>query len=256
MSYALGKTVFENWFLAAEADTAAYSGRIVAARDLTRRSVASANHVDLRETAASYQAAAAVREAFFGNAAMAKQQADEALNLSKGKDVVYFSTLALAVAGDHVKGLGLVDELARQFPKDTQVQFNYLPALRARLAILRRDSAKAIKELQTSTPYELGSEGSASAINVSLVPVYVRGEAFLASRHGKEAAAEFQKILDHRGIVLNSPIGALARLQLGRAFTIEGRKRTGARSRTRGFSQAKSRRPAISEYEPSLECLL
>ena len=116
MSYALGKTVFENWFLAAEADTAAYGGRIVAARDLTRRSVASANHADLRETAASYQAAAAVREAFFGNAAMAKQQADEALNLSKGRDVVYFSTLALAVAGDNVKGLGLVDGLARQFP--------------------------------------------------------------------------------------------------------------------------------------------
>jgi predicted Zn-dependent protease len=108
----------------------------------------------------------------------------------------------------------LADELARRFPEDTIVQFSYLPTIHAQLALSRNDSSKAIEALQTAAPYELGSGG--------LYPVFVRGEAHLAVHQGSEAAPEFQKILDHRGIVLNSPIGALAHLGLARAYVLQG----------------------------------
>jgi eukaryotic-like serine/threonine-protein kinase len=107
--------------------------------------------------------------------------------------------------------------LDKKFPEDTVVRFNYLPTLHAQLALSRNDASRAIEVLQAATPYELGDVG-----NRSLYPVYVRGEAYLASHQGDEAAVEFQKILDHRGIVLNSPIGALAHLQIGRAYAMQG----------------------------------
>jgi serine/threonine protein kinase/Flp pilus assembly protein TadD len=221
-SYALGKPALENWVLASEADTAAYSGKLVKAREFTRRAAESAEHADQKETAATYEASAAIREALFGNAAQAKLLTNEALRLSRGKDVRYLAALVLAIGRERARGQALGEELAEQFPKDTLLQFNYLPALRAWILLIHNDSAKAIEELQLSTSYELGSEGSVAAINLSLSPVYVRGEAQLRAGQGKPAAAEFQKILDHRGIVLNSPIGALAHLQLGRSEAMQG----------------------------------
>ena len=104
-----------------------------------------------------------------------------------------------------------MDHLARQFPKDTAVQYCYLPTIRALLALNHKDSSKAIELLQAATPYELGTASG-------LYPVYVRGEAYLAARQSSEAATEFQKILDHRGVVQNEPIGALAHLGLARAM--------------------------------------
>lgn len=217
-----GKPAFEHWFLSAEADTASYHGKLVKARELTRRAVESAERADQIETAATYEAGAAVREALFGNQAQARLDANEALRRSQGKDVKYLAAIALVLGGEKVKGPTLGEDLAKQFSKDTFVQFNYLPTLRARLALIRNDAAKAIEYLQSSSPNELGSEGALAAYNTSLYPVQVRGEAYLAAGRGKEAAAEFQKILDHLGIVQNSPIGALAHLQIGRAYALAG----------------------------------
>ena len=126
----------------------------------------------------------------------------------------YEATLALAFAGD-VRALALSNDLAKRFPQNTVVQFNYLPTIRAQVALSGKNASEAIEALQTAAPYELGEDGG-------LYPVYVRGQAFLAARHGTEAGAEFQKILDHRGVVVNGPIGALARLQIGRAYASQG----------------------------------
>ena len=215
------KPAFENWFFAAEADTAAYYGKLIRAREFTRRAVESARRADQKETAATYEAAAALREGSVGNDAEAKRRALAALKLSTGRDVRYFAALALIVGGDKVRGRELLEELKAQFPNATIVQFNYLPTLLAQLALSQREAAKAIEALRLNIPYEFGSDPSAPN-NISPYPVYVRGEAYLAAHRGSEAATEFQKILDHRGIVLNEPIGALAHLQIGRAYAMAG----------------------------------
>ena len=207
--------------LTLEADTAAYSGRLGKARELSRQAVASAQQAGEKEVAASYDAGAALREAVFGHTAEARQRAARALALSAGRDVQYGAALALALAGDAAGAQALADDLAKRFPEDTIVQFTYLPTLHAQLALSRHDSSKAIKALQTATPYELGVPGT-GAFTPALYPVYVRGEAYLAGHQGSEAAAEFQKILDHRGVVGNEPIGALAHLGLARAWVLRG----------------------------------
>ena len=224
VAWSVGKPGVEDVLLLFEADSAAYAGRLWKARELSGRAVASAERAGEKETAGGYQAEAALREAFFGNAAYARLQAAAALALSTGRDVKDGAALALALAGDAARAQALADDLAKRFPEDTVVQFNYLPTLHAQLALSRTDASKAIEVLQAvqqtgigvrNAPYELGSYGA-------LCPVFVRGEAYLAAHQGSEAAAEFQKILDHRGIVLNEPIGALANLQIGRAYAMQG----------------------------------
>jgi tetratricopeptide (TPR) repeat protein len=146
-----------------------------------------------------------------------------ALALSKGRDVEYASAFALALAGDFAHSEALANDLERRFPEDTSVRFNYLPTLRALFALNHGEPAKAIEQLQVAIPHELGISALAFfGFFGSLYPAYVRGEALLATRHGPEAATEFQKILDHRGIVWGDPIGALAHLQLGRAYVLAG----------------------------------
>ena len=225
LAWSAGKPGVEDLLLALEADTAAYSGGLRKARDLSRRAVASAERVEQKETAAHYEADAALREALFGNAADARERAVAALALPNGRDVKYGVALALAFARDAASEQARVekiaDDLASRFPDDTMVQFNYLPTVRAQLALNGCDPSKAIDTLQPAAPYELGTPGS-FAFPLALFPVYVRGEAYLASHRGSEAAAEFQKALDHPGAVLNEPIGALAHLQLGRAFALSG----------------------------------
>jgi predicted Zn-dependent protease len=205
----------EDVLLAYEADTAAYSGRLGKAREVSRRAVASAERAEEKEVAGSYEAEAALREALFGEAAQARERVAAALRLSNGRDAQFGAALALAFAGDAVRAQMLADDLGKRFPENTIVHFNYLPTNRAQLALSRNDSSKAIEALQDAAPYELGSAGG-------LYPVFVRGEAHLAVHQGSEAAAEFQKILNHRGIVLNSPIGALAHLGLARAYVLQG----------------------------------
>jgi len=212
----------DDLLLAMEADTAAYFGHVGKARELTRRAANSAELAPEKETAASYYAVAALREALFGNAAKARQQATAAKGRSTGRDLDYAAALALAYAGDANRAQASADDLGKRFPEDTTVKVNYLPTLRAKIALLRSNPQQALDALGVAAPYEMGLPSLSYYNWPSLYPVYVRGEAYLAAHKGKEAAAEFQKILDHRGIVLNEPIGALARLQLGRAYAIQG----------------------------------
>jgi tetratricopeptide (TPR) repeat protein/predicted Ser/Thr protein kinase len=217
VAWAAGKPGVEDVLLGNEADTAAYSGRLGEAREFSGRAVASAERAEEKEVAAGYEAEAAVREALFGNPAEARQRAAAALALSNGRDVQDGAALALALAGDSARAQALADDLGEHFPEGTVVQFNYLPTLRAQLALNHGDASKAIEAAQVASPYELGSVSYSA-----LYPVNIRGQAYLGGHQGRESAAEFQKILDHRGIVLNEPIGALAHLQLGRAYATQG----------------------------------
>ncbi len=212
----MGKPGFEDVILDTESDTAAYAGQFSKARELTRRASESAQRADEKETAANYEAEAAWREALVGNMSLAKQQAQAALALSNGKDVEAIAAFALGLAGDAAQATRLAADLAKRFPEDTIVQSNYLPTIRAVAALQGGSASKAIEALLPAAPYELGLGGQA------LYPVYLRGEAYLAARQGSAAVAEFQKILDHSGVVANEPIGALAHLGLGRAYALQG----------------------------------
>jgi DNA-binding winged helix-turn-helix (wHTH) protein len=212
----------EELLLALEADTAAYFAHLWKARELSRRAADSAGQAGEKERAATYYAASALREAVFGNADRAGQQAILAKGRASGRDVDYGVALALAYAGDAGQAQALADDLGKRFPEDTVVQFNYLPTLRAKLELLHANPQEALVILGAASPYELGLPALDYYNWPNLYPVYVRGEAYLAAHRGSEAAAEFQKILDHRGIVLNEPIGALAHLQLGRAYALQG----------------------------------
>jgi eukaryotic-like serine/threonine-protein kinase len=216
LTWAADKPEFEDVLLGADADTLTYTGRLGEAREASRRAVVSAQRVGKNETAATYEAETALSEAHFGNAEKARERAEAAVNLSSGRDVQYIATLALALAGHTSRAQSLADDFAKRFPEDTVVQVNYLPTLNAQLALITHDSAKAIELLQRAAPYDLGDVAG------NLYPIFVRGQAYLAGNRGREAAAEFEKILDHRGIVGNLPIGALAHLQLARAFVMQG----------------------------------
>ena len=220
-AWAAGKPGVEDVLLANEAATAAYSGRLGKARKFSRRAVASAEQAEEKETAASYEAAASLWEALFGNGTAAHERAEVALGLSTGRDVQYGAGLALAFAGRAARAQVLTDDLGRRFSEDTVVQFNYLPAIRAQLALNRNNVTGAIEALQAASSYELGTIGTDFNF-LALYPVYVRGEAYLDARQGSEAAAEFQKILYWRGVVVNEPIGALAHLGLARAYALQG----------------------------------
>jgi eukaryotic-like serine/threonine-protein kinase len=217
-----GKPGLEHTLMANEADTAAFSGRLKSAREFSRRAVDSAQRAEEKEAAATYSALAGLREALLGNPDEAHRRATLALKSSSGRDVQYCAALALACAGDDRQAQKLSDDLDKSFPEATIVQFNYLPTLRAKLALNRRKASEAIEGLRAAAPYELGQTTSSTYGWTALYPVYVRGEAYLAARQGSEAIAEFQKILDHRGIALNEPIGALAHLGLARGYVLTG----------------------------------
>ncbi len=222
IAWSEGKPAIEDQLLSLEADTAAYSGRLRQARELSRRAMDSAERAEEKETAATYFALSGLREALFGNVDEAKRRATLALGRSAGRDVQYSAALAMAYGGNDRQAQKLADDLAKRYPEDTIVQYNYLPTLRARLAVSGGSASQAVESLQAATPYELGQTTSSTYGWNALYPVFVRGEAYLATHQGSEAAAEFQKILDHRGIVLNEPIGALAHLQIGRAYALQG----------------------------------
>ena len=170
-----------------------------------------------------FETATAVWEALYGNAAAARQKVATALALGRGRDVDYAAAFALAVSGDVSRSRALADDLARDYPEDTSVQFMYLPALRALFALDARDPAAAIQSLQTASRFDLALGGIGfNAYFGKLYPIYVRGLAYLAAQQPAEAAAEFQRIVDHRSIVLVDPIDAFARLQLARALALSG----------------------------------
>ncbi|PWU07808.1 MAG: hypothetical protein C5B51_09120 [Terriglobia bacterium] len=232
---ARGNWEAEGWMLHNEALVLARSGQMRNARIRWRHTIELAQQAGDREKAALYQAAEAVCEAHFGFLDRAKERSQAALALGKGRDVVYAVAFALAVSGDRSESQRLTEDLARRFPEDTPVQFEYLPTLRALFALCRKAPADALEGLQTALPYDLAMPGTAFFAKFGgLYPAYVRGQAYLDGGRGREAAAEFQKVLDHRGIVLADPIGALAHLQLGRALTLSGERDRG-RSAYRDF---------------------
>jgi len=213
--WAFGKPGAEDWMLSVESDTEAWSGRLEKARELSRRAVETARRGDEKEPAALWQANAAIREALFGNAEAARQNAAAVVALAPGsRDAESQAALAYALAGDAARAQSLADDLAKRFPQDTVVQSIWLPTIRAQIEMDRKNPARSIELLQPAAPYDLGDVGA--------VPVYVRAEAYLSAHQGSQAAVEFQKIVDHRGLVFNEPIGALAHLGLGRAYDLQG----------------------------------
>jgi tetratricopeptide (TPR) repeat protein len=220
VAWSAGKPGIEDWLLDLQANTAAYSGRLREARELTRRAVDSAERADKKETSATYSAVAGLREALFGDADEARRLTST-LEGSPGRDVEYLAALALAYAGGGKRVQPMIDDLDKRFPQTTIVQYNYLPTLRAKVALSGFHASEAVENLRGAIPFELG-KASASNAWMTMYPVYVRGEAFLAARQGSEAVEEYRKILEHRGIVLNEPIGALAHLQIGRAYAMQG----------------------------------
>ena len=211
----------EDGQLSDESDTEAYYGRLRKARELTRKAVESAKRNGSTDTAALWQVNEALREAEFGNTALARKAVAAAMSLSSRPDIELLGALALARSGDTVQSSALADKVAAEFDRDTMIQAYWLPTIRAAIAINRGDGKKAVELLSVASPYELG-EPLQSPSHGTLYPVYVRGEAYLRAGDGVQAATEFQKMIDHRGIVSNFPLGALAHLQLGRAYKLAG----------------------------------
>jgi eukaryotic-like serine/threonine-protein kinase len=213
-----GKSGLEDWMLSLESDTEAWFGRLGKARELSRQAVESAQRSDEKESAALWQANAAIRDALFGNLGVARQNAAAAAALAPGShDAEAQAALAYAIASDAAHAQSLADDLSKRFPQDTVVQSVWVPTVRAQIELNRKNAAHGIELLQAAAPYELGML-STSAANSCLYPVYVRAEAYLSAQQGPAAAAEFRKILDHRGLLWNCATGALARLGLARAL--------------------------------------
>jgi tetratricopeptide (TPR) repeat protein len=221
VDWAMGKPGIEDILLAVEADTAAYYGRLGEARELSQRAFDSARRSQEAETAAVWMAASALHRGLFGDSTSARAKAKVALAVSHGHDVDALAALSLALAGDTAGAEALASELNRDYPLDTIVQNHYLPAIGAELALQHGDAAKALDSLQAAAPYEMAQTNSNILI---LFPLYVRGRAYLQARNGSAAATEFQKIVDHPGLMFNSPVGALAKLGLARAYALEGDK--------------------------------
>jgi len=225
-----GKQEYENYGLALASDTEAYAGHLAKARELTKRAVESAIRADNKEDGAIWQANAALQQAAYGNPAEARQSAAEALKLAPASPGVEAeAALAFAMAGDTARAESLAQDLNKRFPLGTQMQSLWLRAIQAQLALDRKNPAAAVTALQADSAIELGQIQFVNNISC-LYPVYVRGEAYLAAGQGKPAAAEFQKILDHSGIVWNCWTGTLAHLGVARANALQSRTSQGADS--------------------------
>jgi len=220
---ARGKSGVEELISDHQAFALAYTGHLQEATKMLRRASDLAQQAAHREKAAGFETRAALWEAFYGDKITAKPTAMAALALAKNREVQYGAALALAIAGDSSQAQTLTNDLETSFPEDTSVKFNYLPVVRAFLALNHGDPAKAIEILQVAVPYELGQPRSTqTGFFGALYPIYARGQAYLAAGQGAEAAKEFHKILDHPGIMVGDPIGVLAHLQLGRAYAMQG----------------------------------
>jgi len=224
----VGKPDYENFGLALASDTEAYAGHVGKAWELTKRAVDSAVRTDNKEAGAIWQANAALEQAAYGNPAEARQSAAEALKLAPASQGVESeAALAFAMAGDTARAESLAQDLGKRFPLDTQMQSLWLPAIQAQLALDKKNPSSALNTLQAASPIELGQIGFVANISC-LYHVYVRGEAYLAAGQDSAAAAEFQRILDHSGIVWNCWTGALAHLGVARANALQSKTSQGA----------------------------
>lgn len=222
IAWSTGKPQIEDEMLALSADTAAYSGQLRRSEELWQHAADSASRYSEKETAALYIGVSALRQALFGNSRKAQTLAESALAKSTARDVRYAAALALVIAGNDKRAEAIAADLAKKYPQGSMVQFNYLPALRARLAMERGNPAQAIELLKSAGSYELSSTTSSAWAWSAMYPAFVRGEAFAMQHKSAEAAAEFQKILDHPGLVLNEAIAPLARLGIARAYAAQG----------------------------------
>ena len=207
----------ESRLLSLQADTDAFYGKLKTARDATRQSVAAAKRDGANESAALSLASSAYREALVGNASEARHLLNEALTLSPGLDVRTTAALTLMEIGDTSHGQKIADQLNVESPFDTINQSYWLPTIRALMSLKKGDARHALDSLEVTTPYEFGIQSVST-----MVPIYVRGLAYLKAGQGREAAAQFQKMLSHRGLAGNAPIEALAQLQLARAYALQG----------------------------------
>ncbi len=241
-----GKPAFRNIGLQLAADTAAYAGHLDKARGLTKQAVDSAVKADNRENGAQWQGDSALREAAFGNPAAALQEADAGLKLApESPGVAFEAGLAFAMAGDTTRAESLVQELNRRFPLDTQTQSLWLPTIRAQSALNRNNPAEALDDLQAAVPpVEFGNMAFTSIS--CLYPTYIRGQAYLATGQGSAAAAEFQKILDHNGLVWNCWTGALAHLGMARANALQAKA-------SQGSDGGPARAKAVAAYKNFLD---
>jgi eukaryotic-like serine/threonine-protein kinase len=219
VAWASGKAGDEDALLSMKSDTEAYYGRVTASRDFTSKAVASAVHAGAKESAALWQVNAALREAEVGNTAAARQGVTAALALSSGRDVKLTAAFTLARAGDASGARALTNELEKAYSTDSLMKLYWMPTIRAAINLDGSLPSQALKDLQAAAPYELG--GAGTFINY-VYPAYVRGQAQLLAHNASAAAAEFHKLLDHSGIVVNFLTGALAELQLGRAYAMGG----------------------------------
>jgi eukaryotic-like serine/threonine-protein kinase len=237
-----GKPEYENLSFSLRSDTEAYAGRLSKARELTRRAADSAARADNKEAGATWLTGAALREALFGNELQARQYAAKALKMAPtSQQVEVEGALALAMANDSAHAQVLTQNLKRRYPLHTLVQSRWLPTIESELALGKGKPAEAIELLKTAAPTELGSGGYASS-NSCMYPVYIRGQAYLAQSDGRAAAGEFQKILEHNGVVWNCPTGALARLGLARANALQSRT-------AQGVSADAARSRALTAYQ-------
>jgi serine/threonine protein kinase/Flp pilus assembly protein TadD len=244
VSATMGKAGVEDQILFLESETAANSGEFAKSRELARRAADAARRIGEKETSAEYQAHAAIREAFVGNLDFAKQEAHAALAQASGREVSALSAIALGLTGDSAQAEHLAADLAKRFPQDTIQQFNYLPMIRAAIALRSGDATRAIATLAAASPYELAQTNT--SFTIALYPVYLRGVAYLAARQGPAAVTEFQKILNHSGVVGNQPIGALAHLGLARAYALSAETTKAKTSYEDFFALWKNADPDIS----------
>jgi serine/threonine protein kinase/tetratricopeptide (TPR) repeat protein len=234
LDWVLGKPGVEDMLLSMHSDTQAYFGHLRQAREFSRRAADSAIRSDKKESAAEWLLNAALREAEVGYPAQARAQAKAATDLAPSKDVRTLAALALARAGENAKAASLADELSNASPVNTLLNGYWLPTIRAAVEINRRQNDKAVEALRAALPYELGEPNPQAQIGGSLYPIYVRGGAFLKAGQAPEAILEFQKMIEHRGVTQNFVLGALAHLQLARAYELSG-NRTRARSSYEDF---------------------
>jgi eukaryotic-like serine/threonine-protein kinase len=219
---AAGQPGAEDLLLSLASDTEAFYGHLSKARALSLRAIDSARRSDQKETAAGWQINAALREAELGNTIQARKATSLALALASTRDVQILAALAFARTGDLAEAKRMTQDLAKRFPRDTLINSYWLPTINAAIEINRRNPSKAIEILQVAAPYELGESYPQFQVGGSLYPIYVRAHAYLVLHRGYEAAKEFTKILDHRGIVMNCSLGALAHLGLARSYASMG----------------------------------
>ena len=219
-----GRPELEHEILTLESDTEGYSGHLQTARELTERAVQSALRADNKEQAAAWQLNGAWREALFGNLEEARRQATAGLALApENRDDAALAAVVLSRAGDKTRPSNLAQDLSQRFPLHTLVQSYWLPVIEAQEALANKDSATAIEKLRAVVaPLDLNVP--ANSYYSCLYPIYLRGEAYLIAGQGSSAAAEFQRILDHGGLVWNCAAGAVAHLQIGRAYAMAGDK--------------------------------